>query len=551
MITEQLAELVKASLRAIAEEGIIEAEAPPEPSFERPKRREHGDWSTNVAMVVPRKRSPREVAEALVKNLPPSDLIAQAEVAGPGFINFHLSPRWLYDVVREAADEAVPFGRTDIGRGARVNVEYVSANPTGPINVVSGRHAAVGDALASLLSATGHVVEQEYYVNDAGTQILLFARSIAARYLQHYGRDAEIPEEGYQGDYIMELAKEIAEEVGDRYIDASDEERVEAMRARGLPRMLEQMSESLEGFGTAFDRWMRESELHEADLISKGIANLTASGMTEERDGALFFKSSELGDDKDRVLLRATGQPTYFAADVGYLLHKFERGYDHLIYLWGSGHHGAVQRLLAAAQALGFDRDRVEVPLVQTVRLVRGGEVVLASKRAGNVIPLDDLVNEVGKDAARYIFLTRSMDAPLDFDIELAKEQAPENPVYYVQYQHARICSILRLANEQSLDPDPSTTPLEPLVNESEDALMRKLATYSDVILVAAEQRAPQKITRFVEELAATFSAFYRDSRVVTDDLELSNARVALCLATKRVLADGLGLLGVTAPERM
>ncbi|MGH2748071.1 MAG: arginine--tRNA ligase [Actinomycetota bacterium] len=550
MIVERLEDLVRTALEAARRDGVLSFETPPALSFERPKRREHGDWATNVALTAARGQgNPREIAQALIDRLPDTDLVVKSEVAGPGFINFHLSDKWLHEAVRSAADPDSGFGRSDVGAGKRVNVEYVSANPTGPINVVSGRHAAVGDAIANLLEATGHAVTREYYVNDAGRQIRLFAESIEARYLQRFGREANLPEEGYQGDYVAGLADEIAEEIGDELVDVSVQKRVETTRQLGLDRMLDQMRASLERFGTKYEVWQRESELHQRGLLEEGIARLKEKGLVEEREGAVWFRSSDFGDDKDRVLVRAGGEPTYFAADVGYLLHKFGRGYEALIYLWGAGHHGAVPRLMAAAEGLGFDRERVEVPLVQTVRLRRGGEAVIASKRKGNVIPLDDLVDEVGVDAARYTFLTRSIDAPLDFDIELVKEQAPENPVYYVQYAHARICSILRKAGEPNLDTD--ATALERLSHPSESALMRKIAAYEETIIDAATQRAPQKVTRYVEELASTFSAFYRDCQVISDDDELTHARLTLCLATKSVIAGGLGVLGVTAPERM
>ena len=524
----------------------------PEPAFERPRNREHGDWATNVALVAAQgKGNPRPIAQAIAEAVPTTDLIESVEVAGPGFLNFRLSATWLHDVVRRAADPSTGFGRSEEGRGTKVNVEFVSANPTGPINVVSGRHAAVGDTIARLLEATGHEVTREYYFNDAGRQMLLFGASVGARYLQHFGRDAEVPEDGYHGDNITEVAREIAEEVGDSLTSLDPDELAQRMLDLSWPRILESVKASLSRFGTTFDVWFSESTLHDAGKVDDAIGRLRDAGLMEERDGALWMLTSRFGDDKDRVVIRSNGEPTYFAADLGYLLDKFGRGFDRLIYLWGADHHGTIPRLMAAVEALGYERDRVEIPLLQIVSLARGGEAVKASKRAGVYVALDELVDEVGVDAARYTFLTRSLEAPLEFDIDLAKEQAPENPVYYVQYAHARISSILRKAVEEGFEPAVADAPLELLTHESEEELMRKLASYEEAVSDAARLRAPQRIPRYVEELASTFSAFYRDCKVLADDRGLAQARLALCLATRSVLADGLGLLGVSAPERM
>jgi arginyl-tRNA synthetase len=550
-VTDALAELVSSALSRAVEEGVIPGEGMPSPSFERPRQSEHGDWATNIALAAAKGRGkPRDIAQALVERLPGSDIVDRVEVAGPGFLNFYLSSAWLHDVVQRAADPASRFGRTDEGGGTKVNVEYVSSNPTGPINVVSGRHAAVGDALANLLEAIGHDVTREFYANDSGRQIELFARSISVRYLQQVGVEAELPEDGYQGEYISDIARTIRDEVGSSLVDSSDQERDEYMGARGLELMLEATRHSLERFGTRHDVWFRESTLHEKDEIQAALARLREQGWIEDREGASWFLSSKLGDDKDRVVVRADGKTTYLAADIAYLLDKFGRGFDRLIYLWGPDHHGAVPRLTAAVEALGFERDRVEIEIVQIVNLLREGITVRASKREGAIVPLDELVSDVGADAARYTFLTRSVDAPLDFDIELAKQQAPENPVYYVQYAHARICSIERKARQEG-SIEVAGAKMDLLVHPSEDRLMRKLASYEEIIPEAARLRSPQRVTRFVEELASTFSAFYRDCQVISDDAELTKARLALCLATRSVIADGLGLLGVSAPERM
>ncbi|MBA3291413.1 MAG: arginine--tRNA ligase [Actinobacteria bacterium] len=552
MITTSLAELVRDALEAAASDGVLALDTMPEVTFERPKRREHGDWATNVALAAARGQgNPRSIAEAIVERLPANDIIESVEVAGPGFMNFHLAPSSLHEVVRRAADPSSGFGRHRVGNGQAINLEYVSSNPTGPINVVSGRHAAVGDALARLLEAAGYAVTREFYWNDMGRQMELFGRSIAVRYLEYFGGEGTLPEDGYRGDYIIDIARAIAEEVGDKYVDADPNERDGAMRELGMGRMLDAARSSLTRFGTPFDVWTLESSLHEAGEVEAGLQKLREGGWTYESEGAEFFRSTDLGDDKDRVLVRSTGQSTYFAADVAYLGDKFGRGFDRLIYLWGADHHGSVPRLLAAVDALGFERARVEVPIVQMVSLSRRGETVRASKRAGVIVRLDELIDEVGVDAARYTFLTRSMDAPLEFDIELAKEQAPENPVFYVQYAHARICSILRRATTEDAATSSGDAPLELLTHDSEDLLIRKLDSYEEVVLEAAERRAPQRVARYIQELASVFSSFYRDCQVLTDDKARSHARLALCVATKSVIADGLSMLGVTAPERM
>lgn len=550
MITDRLVSLVEGALASASAAGEISSTAAPV-QFERPRRREHGDWATNVALALAQGGgNPRAVAEAIVKHLPDSDLVERVEIAGPGFLNFKLSDSWLHDVVRAAADASTSFGR-GAPTGTKIDVEFVSANPTGPINVVSGRHAAVGDAIASLLEAAGHEVTREFYVNDAGRQAKLFGESIAARYIELHGGSAEIPEGGYQGEYVKDIARKISEEVGESFVDADPHERAEEFKRRGLSMMLDEMRSSLERFGTTYDVWFSEQTLHDAGDVTRVLTSLEEKGLVEERDGAKWLLTTRFGDDKDRVLMRANGEPTYLAADAAYLLNKFGRGFDRLIYLWGADHHGAIGRLKAAAEGLGFDPERVEVPIIQVVTLSSGSESLKGSKRAGVIVKLDDLVDEVGADAARYTFLTRSIDAPLDFDVAAVKEQAPENPVYYVQYAHARICSIVRKAAESGHQPDTGAAPLELLKEPAEDELMRKLATFEEVTLEAAAQRSPQKMTRYVEELASDFSAFYRDCKVVTEDADLTQARLALCVATKRVLADGLGLLGVSAPERM
>jgi arginyl-tRNA synthetase len=544
VITEELTALIRTALADAVGDGGSKVDDITI-RLERPRRREHGDWASNVALEAAGGRNPRALAEQIVELLPKSPLIDRVEVAGPGFLNFHLSPKWLHDVVRRASDRPESFARSNVGAGVRVNVEYVSSNPTGPINVVSGRHAAVGDTIANLLEAIGHDVTREYYINDSGRQVRLFAQSVAVRYLQELGAEVEFPDEGYRGDYITDLARELTQKKNEEFAGKSVEELTDVMYEVAVAKMVESIKTTLARFRTRFDVWFSERSLHGA-AIEEAIDQLSRAGVAEERDGALWLLSTRFGDDKDRVLVRTSGEPTYLAKDSAYLRNKFGRGFDKLIYLWGSDHHGAVKRLVAAAHALGFDPANVEVQLMQKVSL--SGRT--GSKRAGVYVSLDELIDEVGVDAARYTFLTRSIDVPLDFDIDLVKQQAPENPVYYVQYAHARICSILRKAEEEGLAPDPIAN-LDRLVHASELQLMRKLASYEELVPEAAVQRAPQKIAHFVEELASDFSAFYRDCRVVTDDRVLTHARLRLCVATRNLIANALSILGVAAPERM
>ncbi len=552
MITDHLSDLVRQALERAGAEGVFHHDGVPVIEFERPRRREHGDWSTNLALGLAKGRgNPRALAQVLAERIPASRLVEGVEVAGPGFLNFYLSAGWLHDVVARAADEASLFGRTDSGSGTKVNIEYVSANPTGPINVVSGRHAAIGDSIANLLQAVGCEVTREYYFNDAGRQLTLFAESIATHYLRHFGIDAELPEDGYQGDYVADMALEISQEIGDDLVQADPEKRTTTLLELGANRMLGKIRASLERFGTRFEVWTLERSLHESGAVDIALGRLGERGYAEERDGALWLKATDLGDDKDRVLVRSNGAPTYLASDVAYFVHKFDRGFDRLVYLLGPDHHGTVARMFATAEALGYERHRVEIHLVQVVTLSSGGTTLKASKRAGVVVALDELMDEVGTDAARYTFLTRAMESPLEFDIELVKQQAPENPVFYVQYAHARVCSILRKADEEGIESGSADAPLDRLVHPSETELMRKLAAYEEVVPEAAHLRAPQRIARYIEELAGAFSAFYRDCKVISEDDELSAERLKLCVATKRVIGDGLGLLGVTAPERM
>jgi len=545
--------LVREALRAAASE-LGTREVPEHIEVVRPRQKGHGDFATNVALGLASRagKPPREIAEILLRHLPESDFVAKTEIAGPGFLNFTLVHGWLHRVLLDVDRLGEAFGRAADPVGERVQVEYVSANPTGPLHVGTGRGAVVGDALASLLEAAGYEVEREYYVNDSGTQAALFAASIEARYLERFAREAAVPEGGYEGPYVAELAAELAAEHGEALLDLPEPERRATLLREGIARTLVGIRATLERFGVRHDSWYHESTLHEGGRIQQVVEALRERGLAYEKEGAIWFASSRFGDEKDRVLIRSTGDPTYFAADCAYVREKFARGFDRVVYVWGADHHGTVKRLLGAAEALGYDPTTIDFVLVQLVALYRGGEPVKMSKRTGDIVTLDELLDEVGTDAARYTLLTRSTDSSLDFDIEAVKRQALDNPVYYVQYAHARIASIFRHAQERGVQTGPiDEVPLEVLEHEAELGLLRKIAEWPDVVELAAGLRAPYRLTKYVEDLAADFHRFYTECHVVTDDAELTQARLHLARASRQVIANVLALLGVSAPESM
>jgi len=523
--------------------------------LERPARKEHGDWSSGIALAVAKaaERKPREVAEAIVSALGQPENIAKIEIAGPGFINFTLSHAWLTGVVSEVEEAGAMWGHSQAQESEKIQVEFVSANPTGPMHLGHGRWAAIGDTLARLLEATGQIVEREFYVNDAGMQMVKFAESIYARYRELLGLPWEIPEGGYKGAYVKDVAAEIYVEVGDRYAEASEEERVSFFRIEGQRRMLLHQRQTLERFGVNFDVWFSERSLHDAGSVQKVIDLLTELGHTYEQDGAIWLRTTDFGDDKDRVIVRSTdGLPAYIAADAAYFLDKLRRGYHRLIYMVGADHHGWVREISAAIRALGEDPEHCEFLIGQFVQLMRGGELVSMSKRQGEGVTFDQLIDDVGVDAARYHFLRTGMDQTIVFDLEQVVAQTQENPVYYVQYAHARICSIIRHAEEQGVPMQQrENVVLEELQHESELDLLRKIAELPEQIQVAANLRAPQRLPRYAEELASLFHSFYRECRVVSDDPVLTQARLHLVNAARITLANTLALVGVSAPERM
>jgi len=552
MIEERIAALVREALVALDAELGLAGELP-EIELSTPKQKEHGDFATNVALVLAgkAKRKPREVAELVVANLPPAPFVERAEVAGPGFINLFVTDDWLFEVLRDVVRLGAAYGRAEpLGRSAQV--EFVSANPTGPLHIGHARNAVIGDAIAGVMEAAGWSVQREYYFNDAGRQMDLFGASVEARYMERFGREARVPPDGYHGSYIAEVAEDIATTFGDAFVDLPPDERRERILDEGAARILEGIKATLARFGVRFDRYLHERELHDSDEIQQAVERLRSAGYVDEADGAVWFRATAFGDDKDRVLIRANGAPTYFAADCAYVVDKFGRGFDHLVYVWGADHHGDVVRVKGAAQAMGFDPGAVEMVLYQFVTLYRAGELVRMSKRAGDIVTLDELLDEVGVDATRFTLLSRSNDSPLDFDIELAKRQSMDNPVYYVQYGHARIASILRNAAERGVELGPlEQADLSLLSTEAEIDLLKAVADLPAQVREAADLRAPHRLTYHVREVAERFHRFYTECRVLTDDDALTQSRLWLCVVARQTIANVLALLGVSAPESM
>lgn len=527
-------------LAGLVREALVAAGLPAaQPQFERPRQRAHGDWSTNVALTLakPVGRPPREIAQAVVDHLTLPTGVAAAEVAGPGFVNFRFSHAALEAIVRQAVAEGQGWGRaSDGGPGGRVNVEFVSANPTGPLHVGHGRQAALGDAIAALLEASGWTVTREFYFNDAGGQMRRFGASVAAVMLGE-----ESPEDGYHGAYIVDLAQELA--AAGETDDVTD---------AAYARMLTRIKATLARFGVHFDVYFGERSLHQSGRIEAAIATLRAGGHVYDADGAVWLRTTSFGDDKDRVLVKADGAATYFAADCGYLVDKLERGFDQLVYVMGSDHHGYVARLEAIAAAAGLPPGHLEVVLHQFVNLYRDGEVVAMSKRSGDIVTFDELIEEVGADAARYTLLRFSPDVSIDFDIAAVVRQHRENPVYYVQYSHARIAGIMGTATERGVVPGTvDDAELGRLTHQAEEELIRRIGAYPETVTSAAELRAPHRIAHYAEDLAEGFHKFYTQCQVVGDDAELTKARFWLCVATRQTLVNALSLLGVTAPDRM
>ncbi|HSB41578.1 MAG TPA: arginine--tRNA ligase [Methylomirabilota bacterium] len=532
--------------------------APAEVQWEVPREARHGDYATNAAMALAReaRRPPRKIAEAVVANFPRTDVVERLEIAGPGFLNVFLSPRWCADGLHQVLAAGDDYGRGDAGKGARVLLEFVSANPTGPLVIVNARAAAVGDALARILRSQGYAVESQYYVNDAGNQFVALARSVDVRLRQALGEAVELPENAYPGEYLVEMvAGWLAQDPrGMRELAARPEaERVERLGRRAVEAIVESQRRVLEAYGTRFDRWAHEQgDVRDAGRPQAAIDALAGAGHTYEQDGALWFRSTAFGDDKDRVLRKSDGELTYFAVDIGFhYFEKFQRA-DHVIDFLGPDHHGYVPRMRAAMRALGHAPERFDVLIVQLVTLLRDGQPVRMSKRRGEFVLMEELLEEVGRDAARFTFLTRRHDSPLEFDLAVATRQSADNPVFYVQYAHARVASLFRNAAEQGLTLPPwDGVDLAPLALPEEQALIKRLLQYPELVAGSARAREPHRVAYFLTELAGLFHPYYKAHRVITGDRAGTLARLGLCAAVGQVVRNGLALLGVSAPESM
>lgn len=552
---EQLKETLKQEIRKAAlGTGWVDEEALPEVVLEVPREKAHGDFATNIAMQLTRiaRKNPREIAARIVEGIDrQKGHIKEIQIAGPGFINFFIDRMFLSQVLVEIREAKEAYGRSEAGKGKKINVEFCSANPTGNLHLGHARGSAVGDALCNLLDAAGYEVCREYYINDAGNQMRMMALSIEARYLEALGKESEFPEDGYRGQEMIDIAQRMVAEQGDRLLEMDREKRLEWIQAYGREKLLDKIKEDLKQYRVEFDVWFSERSLYESGAIEQTLEELKDKGYTYEQDGALWLRSTAFGDDKDRVLVKTDGTYTYLTPDIAYHRNKLHRGFDQLINIWGADHHGYIARMKAALAALGYNPEQLEVLITQMVKLYQGGELVKMSKRTGKAVTLEELMNEVGVDAARYFFAMRDPNSHLDFDMDLAMSQSNENPVYYVQYAHARICSVFRQAEEKALAPSWDQEHLRKLELDQELDLLQKLAEFPEEIALSAEQRAPHRIIRYLFDLATEFHSYYNAHRVITEDEPLSRGRLALLAGVKQVVQNGLRLVGVEAPERM
>lgn len=556
MIKETLQKLILEALKKAQKVGDLKIRQVPEISLERPKEKTHGDWATNVSMVLAgqAKKPPTEIAEIVLQHLQDKQhFLEKVEVAGKGFINFYLSNNFFYQLLKEVDKKDKKFGYVSIGKGEKVQIEFVSANPVGPMHVGHGRWAALGDSLARIMSGCGFKVAKEFYINDYGSQMDVFGKSVAARYLELLGEKVSFPEDGYRGAYIKDIAQEIIAQDKDAYLKVGPKEREEIFTKRAKKQVLAHIEKVLLKMGVSFDVWFSEESLHQSGAVKETVSYLKDKGLAYDKEGAVWFRSTKFGDEKDRVLIRENGKPSYFAADIAYHMDKFKRGFKKVIDIWGADHHGYVARMKAAVEALGHPSDSFEVIIGQLVNLLKDGKPLRMSKRTGEMVTLEELLDEVGKDALRYFFLSRSTDSPFEFDIDLAKEKSAKNPVYYVQYAHARISSILKFAQEKGVKlVSADRANLKLLQEEAELDLLRKLAEFEEVVEAAATMRAPFKLTQYAESLATAFHLFYTKCRVIGNkDKDLDQARLALAKASRIVLRNTLDLLGVSMPESM
>jgi arginyl-tRNA synthetase len=554
-IVEQMQVKLKQEIKnAVLNANLATEEQIPDVILELPKEKAHGDYSTNMGMQLARvaKKAPRMIAEEIVKHLDRTKAsIEKIEIAGPGFINFYMNNGYLTELVPAILTAGEKYGETSVGNAQKVQVEFVSANPTGDLHLGHARGAAVGDSLCNVLSKAGYQVSREYYINDAGNQINNLAISVEARYFQALGLDKAMPEDGYHGEDIIGIGKRIAEEFGDKYVNVDEKERFDFFREYGLKFEMEKLKKDLEDFRVGFDVWYSETSLYHNGKIDNALQALRDNGHLYEEEGATWFRSTALGDDKDRVLIKQDGSYTYLTPDLAYHKDKLERGFEKLINIWGADHHGYIPRMKAAIQALGYERDTLEVEIIQLVHLYKDGEKMKMSKRTGKAVTMRELVEEVGLDAVRYFFAMRSADTHLDFDLDLAVSQSNENPVYYAQYAHARISSILRQGNEQGITFNQDCN-VDILQSEKEIELLKKLGEFPAAVSEAALKRMPHRITNYIYDLASTFHSFYNAEKVLdADQPDKTKARLALIKGVQITMRNALALIGVSAPEKM
>ncbi|PIU54882.1 MAG: arginine--tRNA ligase [Chloroflexi bacterium CG07_land_8_20_14_0_80_51_10] len=552
MLKDKIAKLLEQATIQAQAEGRIPQVALPDILLEHPQNPEHGDYAATVALKLGRaaKMNPLGIAEAIAKLLPPIDGVERISVAAPGFINFAFSDGWLCRQVDEILSEAEHYGDSTLGQDTKVQLEFVSVNPTGPLHVGHGRGAVLGSTLTNVLSAVGYTVQKEYYVNDAGNQMQNFYASLYARYQEVLDLPAEIPSDGYHGDYVIQLAREIVAEKGDAFLNLESGEAIKELGQIGVEKIIASIKDDLQLLGVQFDDWFSEQTLYASGQFERALALLKQDNHVEEREGALWFASTGLGEDKDNVLIRSSGVPTYFAADIAYHYNKFlERGFDKVIDIWGADHQGHISRMKAAVGALGILPDRLQIIISQMVSLRRGEEQIRVSKRTGDIITLREVIDEVGPDVCRFSFLSRSANSQMDFDLELAKKESMDNPVYYVQYGHARIAGILRLAREMGIDYTKGNVSL--LTDDAESDLIKKLLLFPETLEMVATNLEPHHLPYYAQDLATAFHNFYEKCRVITEDENLTAARLKLVEATRIVLAKTLRLMGMNAPERM
>ncbi|CAI6328758.1 Arginine--tRNA ligase [Bacillus subtilis] len=554
-IAEQMKDVLKEEIKAaVLKAGLAEESQIPNVVLETPKDKTHGDYSTNMAMQLARvaKKAPRQIAEEIVAHFDKGKAsIEKLDIAGPGFINFYMNNQYLTKLIPSVLEAGEAYGETNIGNGERVQVEFVSANPTGDLHLGHARGAAVGDSLCNVLSKAGYDVSREYYINDAGNQINNLALSVEVRYFEALGLEKPMPEDGYRGEDIIAIGKRLAEEYGDRFVNEEESERLAFFREYGLKYELEKLRKDLENFRVPFDVWYSETSLYQNGKIDKALEALREKGHVYEEDGATWFRSTTFGDDKDRVLIKKDGTYTYLLPDIAYHKDKLDRGFDKLINVWGADHHGYIPRMKAAIEALGYEKGTLEVEIIQLVHLYKNGEKMKMSKRTGKAVTMRDLIEEVGLDAVRYFFAMRSADTHMDFDLDLAVSTSNENPVYYAQYAHARICSMLRQGEEQGLKPA-ADLDFSHIQSEKEYDLLKTIGGFPEAVAEAAEKRIPHRVTNYIYDLASVLHSFYNAEKVIDpENEEKSRARLALMKATQITLNNALQLIGVSAPEKM